>query len=234
MDDIHLHSPAMRVAAIPRNALISDEGWQTYLDAKNTRDHGLKLDYYEHDEIEECPDLMQIILFAIFHSPENLEKVCIFTLPDGTKTCGVAYHITDMDPAPPGTISFKGFEFLLNRFANRSSTLKIPPEYLGTSSTPGFEFPLAELPIYNCEISLPIPVLIWGPWVSNHVVQTFHIYTTYRVRKSLYGKLDSMSMSFMDFLCLPNKDELSSLIAQRHSNWFYHLFEQDDTVIWNV
>jgi len=207
--------PRAKVLAFPRKAFDSYSSWCDYVSA--WRKLGVYFAVTEHAYAEDCPDLLQCLIFLRIKYDNKRNLFHVFNLPDGRKSCGIPLHITIENARFPGTASLNIYPFYKHSEFNKFIAV-FPEEYINSHSNTGAKFPFQKYEIsLEWRILFPYYSCFWGSKYNNHVVFIGDV-----LAESFEGdqwKDQANYCAIPDLLQEPNIDALDIRVLGR-TNWW--------------
>jgi len=215
----------VKVAAIPKSILFSAKLWRKFIQEKRKEyPHFMPFNYYDHETIENCAELIQPIVFVMFclDFARNSNYFCVFDTPDGRKSYGIPCHITDKKY--PGLATVSGsFPIITNTDFSFSCKFSIPEGYtIHGADNECFSFP--EIDIEYSQSYLAGLRLFWGKEVLNHSVHVVVIDASKYLNRYIPDSYSYLFKHTFEFLAMSDIDELSELVVRREYNWMTYTY----------
>lgn len=211
----------MRVLAFPRNVLLDPEALKSYVIDHATVYFSIKLEYYDHDEIETSTWLVQPLLFLIFYPPDNSKYIYTFSSEDGKKSCGISLHVSE---SPRSTINsiFLNYCYIGSNIYPFTFYFRLAKKWrklmeLDKASPAHQTFHVDS----TADLAISNYFFFWGPY-NNHAVYILPL----SFSEAIINEEPAMLGKFthpLEFLEGENLDPLSELVIRRVYSWISDL-----------
>jgi len=220
---LHFSHWSARVLAFPRSAFLGFHSLNKFLDKfQSLYDPRL---YIQHSFLEECPNMIQPVIFLMFPCPKYRLRFYTFIHDDGTKSLGIPFHLSFNSNPPPGTAYPFYTQPTFRLFEIEITSIKVNPSkaYTEARNLSGDKLFLKQdefrLFFKLFYIYLRLCNFFWGPKFGNHAICVFHARAS-DSENCLPGYYETSNhIHLLDYLRLPEKDELSTFVVRGMIRW---------------